>query len=66
MIVFTVQPEVAAEAETIIELADILIPNVMPVVEPKSVVVVSVKFTALPDQIPINCPALAFEPLRAV
>ena len=66
MIVFTVQAAVAAEADTIIELADTLIPNVNPVVEPKSVVVVSVKFTALPDQIPIICPARAFEPLRAV
>jgi len=53
MIVFTIQPAVAADADTIIELADMLIPNVNPEVEPKSVVVVSVKFTALPDQIPI-------------
>jgi hypothetical protein len=42
MIVFTVHPGVVAEAETIIELADMLIPNVNPAVEPKSVVVVSV------------------------
>jgi hypothetical protein len=42
MIVFTVHPSDVAEAETIIVLADTLIPNVMAVVEPKSVVVVSV------------------------
>ena len=66
MIDFIVHAVLVADADMIIELEDMLIPNVNPAVEPKSVVVVSVKFIALPDQIPINCPALAFDPLRAV
>jgi hypothetical protein len=42
MIVFTDHAAVVADADTIIELADTLIPNVIAEVEPKSVVVVSV------------------------
>ena len=42
MIVFTVQAAEVADADTIMELADILIPNVIAEVDPKSVVVVSV------------------------
>ena len=55
-------PLVAADAVSAIAPFTIYTPNDNPEVDPKSVVVVSVKLTAEPESIAIICPALALEP----
>jgi hypothetical protein len=66
MIVFMFHPAVVADDVNAIAPATMYTPNANAVVEPKSVVVVSVKLTALPDHIAMICPALALEPDLAV
>ena len=60
--VLMLHPLVAADAVSAIAPFTIYTPNDNPEVEPKSVVVVSVKLTAEPESIAIICPALALEP----